>query len=124
MFELTINDQVYEFNFGMGFLREINKRVETPVDGLSEVRKNIGLQYMVAGILDGDLEALVEVLDIANKGQSPRVTKSLLDSYIDSETTNIDELFSTVLDFLRRANATKKTVENLLQAVERQKAKN
>lgn len=124
MFELTINDQVYEFNFGMGFLREINKRVGTPVDGLPEVRKNIGLQYMVAGILDGDLEALVEVLDIANKGQSPRVTKSLLDSYIDSENTNIDELFSTVLDFLRRANATKKTVENLLQAMERQKAKN
>ena len=34
MMELTINGTVYEFNFGMGFLREINKRVQTPVDGL------------------------------------------------------------------------------------------
>ena len=28
MFELTINDKVYPFRFGMGFLREINKRVD------------------------------------------------------------------------------------------------
>lgn len=44
MFELTINDAVYQFNFGMGFLRELNKRVSTPVDGLPDVKKNIGLR--------------------------------------------------------------------------------
>ena len=42
MLELTINEQVYEFNFGMGFMREINKRVGTPVDGLPDIKKNIG----------------------------------------------------------------------------------
>lgn len=39
MFELTINDTVYQFNFGMGFMREINKRVSAPVDGLKDVKK-------------------------------------------------------------------------------------
>jgi hypothetical protein len=120
MFELTINGVVYEFNFGMGFMREINRLVGTPVDGLPDVKKNIGLQYYVAGIIDGDLEALVTALDLANKGRKPRVTTSMLDAYIDDEGTDIDKLFGDVLDFLKNANATKKTVANLLAAIEAQ----
>ena len=123
MFELTINGQVYAFNFGMGFMREINKKIGVPVDGLPDVKKNVGLQYAVAGIIDGDIEALVEALDVANKGNSPRVTKALLDSYIDDTETDIDKLFEDVLDFLKRANATKKTVAMLLKAIEDEKAK-
>ena len=123
MLELTINEQVYQFNFGMGFMREINKKYSTPVDGLKNVEKNIGLQYTVASVIDNDVEALVDMLDIANKNMQPRVTKALLDSYIDNEDTDIDALFNEVLDFLKSANATKKTVEMLLKAMEEQKAK-
>lgn len=122
MMELTINGTVYEFNFGMGFMREINKRIGTPVDGLPDVKKNIGLQYNVASILDGDVEALVDVLDMANKGHSPRVTRQLLDLYIDDESTDIDALFKEVIDFLKNSNATKNVTKNLIEAVEKQKA--
>lgn len=121
MLEITIDGVVYSFNFGMGFMREINKKVGTPVDGLPDVKKNIGLQYYVAGVLDFDVEALVDILDIANKGQNPRVTRALLDAYIDDSETDIDRLFEDVLDFLKSANATKKTVTNLLAAIEEQK---
>lgn len=117
MMELTINGAVYEFNFGMGFLREINKRVQTPVDGLKGVDKNIGLQFTVASIIDGDVEALVDALDIANKGMSPRLTRQALDAYIDDADTDIDGLFTMVIDFLSRANATKKTVASLQEAI-------
>jgi len=122
MMELTINETVYAFHFGMGFLREINKKVGAPVEGLPDVKKNIGLQYMVAGVLDGDVEALVEILDTANKGQTPRLTRAQLDAYIDSGDTDIDALFDEVLSFLKNANATRKTVATLLEAVEKQKA--
>ena len=117
MMELTINGTVYEFNFGMGFLREINKRVQTPVDGLKGVDKNIGLQFTVASIIDGDVEALVDALDIANKGMSPRLTRQALDAYIDDPDTDIDGLFSMVIDFLSKENATKKTVASLQEAI-------
>lgn len=117
MMELTINGTVYEFNFGMGFLREINKRVQTPVDGLKGVDKNIGLQFTVASIIDGDVEALVDALDIANKGMNPRLTRQALDAYIDDADTDIDGLFSMVIDFLSKANATKKTVASLQEAI-------
>ena len=123
MLELTIKGTVYQFNFGMGFMRAINKLVGTPVDGLPDVKKNIGLQYYIAGVIDGDVEALVDVLDMANKNNEPRATRDLLDSYIDDEETDIDALFDTVLGFLEITNATKKVAANLLAMVEAEKAK-
>lgn len=123
MFELTIKGEVYQFHFGMGFMREINKKVGTYVDGLPDVKKNMGLNYYVAGILDGDVESLIEVLNIANRNQTPRVTVAALDAYIDEKDTDIDKLFEDVIDFLSKANATKKVVTTMMEEVAKQKAK-
>lgn len=117
MFELTINDVVYPFKFGVGFVREINKRVTREVEGMSS-KQEIGLQMAVAGLMDEDPIALVDILDIANKTEKPRVTRNALDSYIEDESTDIEALFKEVLDFLKTANATKKMVANILKVVE------
>ena len=117
MMELTINGQVYQFNFGMGFL--MNKKLAIPEEGIKGKNKEVGLRYAVAGIMDGDLEQLEEVLDTANKGQDPRVTKKLLDDYIEDENTDIDRLFDEVLDFLEKTNATKNTVKNIRRDIAR-----
>ena len=124
MFELTIDGKVYPFNFGMGFLREINKQICAPVDGLPDVKRNIGLRFKVLCIMDGDPEALVDILDAANKGLNPRVDRNKLDKFIDSGEITVDELCEQVLDFLRHANATMKTVGKLLNEVEKRKAVN
>lgn len=121
--ELTINGQVYQFNFGMGFMREMNKKVSMPVDGVKDVRKNIGLRYAVAGIMDGDVEALEDLLLVANKGQNPRATTEILDEYIDDPDTDINQLFEDTMGFLKNANATKKCVQNLEKTIEEEKAK-
>ena len=118
MFELTINNKVYQFNFGMGFMREVNKRVKLPIDGLHGVEKNVGLQYMIASIIDNDIEALADALDAANMAFKPRITRAELDGYIDDADTDIEELFKKVLDFLQNANATKKVAREILAAVE------
>ena len=123
MFELTIKDTVYQFHFGMGFLREINKTVKQAVDGVPEAKKNIGLRFKIAGIMDGDLEDLVDVLDVANKGQNPRITRNALDAYIDDPETDIDALFASVLDFFGTANVTKKTMKEIQEAIEANRAK-
>lgn len=123
MMELTINGQVYEFKFGMGFMREVNKYFQKPIDGIKDAKENVGLQMMVAGIYAKDAEYLVKVLDAANKGFTPRATVSLLDSYID-ECEDIDKLFEDVLDFLKTANATKNVtlqfIEQMKKAMEAQ----
>lgn len=114
--ELTINDQVYVFFFGIGFAREINKTAVQKSNGLT---KEMGLNVKVAGLIDGDVCDLVDILDLANRGQTPRVTRALLESYIDDPDTDIDHLFEVTLDFLKRSNACKKQVKNLLDQVER-----
>lgn len=121
MMELTIDGQVYEFNFGLGFLKEINSKIKQPVPGTQGVTKNVGLSFAVASILDDDVEELVNVLDIANKGLKPRVTKDLLGSYIDQEDTNIDDLFEETLSFLSRSNATGRITKKLIKELEKQK---
>lgn len=122
MLEITINGKVYQFNFGMGFLREVNKLVSVPVDGLPDVKRNIGLRYLVLCMMDGDPEALVDILDAANKGQNPRITRNALDTHLDNPETDVDALSAEVLDFLKSANVTKKTVNTLLEEIEKRKA--
>ena len=121
MMELTINGQVYQFNFGMGFLREANKLVSSSVEG-TNVKKDIGARYMIARVIDGEADALVDLLDVANKGQNPRVTKAALDAYIDDPDTDIDQLFDDTMDFLGKANATRKMVAKMQEAIEEAKA--
>ena len=123
MLELTINGQVYVFNFGMGFLREINKDVSVPVEGVKDVRKNVGLRYAIAGLLDGDMEDLSKVLIAANKGQSPRVTQAGIDSYIDDPDTDVDALFDEVTNCLKSANATRKTFLKLEEDLKKELAR-
>ena len=123
MFELTINEKVYQFKFGMGFLRELDPTVTKPVEGVKGKEQHLGVQYAVAGIIDGDVMALCDVLVRANKGFEPRVTQKEIEAYIEDDNTDIDALFADVLGFLKNANATKKITMNLLEAVENEKVK-
>lgn len=117
MFELTIKDEVYQFNFGIGFVREINKTVQKPADGIPGVKEDIGLAYKIGQIISGDVIALVEVLDVANKGQKPRLTRQMIEEHIDDSNTDIDKLFEDVMVFFRTANATKKIMRKMEAAM-------
>lgn len=124
MCELEMNGQVVELNFGMGFLRKINATKSVPVDGMKGVNENIGLRYAVGGLIEGDVEALVNVLYMANEGCEPRVTKKVLDDFIENQDTDIDEVFEKVLGFLKSSNATKKATLAAIENVDKAKALN
>ena len=125
--ELTINGNVYQFSFNIGFLRNINKTITVDVDGMDGVKRNVGLRYSVGLLLDGDLETLVDVLELANKGQSTRLTKKAIEDYIDNADTDVDEVFDSVIEGLKQANATKKatlaTIKAIVKAQEEQETK-
>ena len=120
--ELTINGNVYQFSFNIGFLRNINKTVAVDVDGMDGVKRNVGLRYSVGLLLDGDLETLVDVLELANKGQSTRLTKKAIEDYIDNADTDVDEVFDSVIEGLKQANATKKATLATIEAIEKAQA--
>ena len=109
MFELVIKDVAYPLNFGMGFVRKLDKSVNIPVDGLPGVKKDIGLTYAIMSLMDNDIVMLANVIDIANEVQNPRLTKAAIDAYLEDENTNIEELFDKILGFFKSANCTKRT---------------
>lgn len=123
MFELTIQEQVYQFKFGIGFVKEINKTVAKPVDGIPGEKEEVGLRYSIAKIMDGDVLELIRILVLANKGFEPRITEKVLETYIDDELEDIDTLFNSVMDFLEKANATRRTTKELLEAVRKAEEK-
>lgn len=123
MFELTIQEQVYQFKFGIGFVKEINKTVAKPVDGIPGEKEEVGLRYSIAKIMDGDVLELIRILVLANKGFEPRITEKVLETYIDDELEDIDTLFNSVMDFLKKANATRRTTKELLEAVRKAEEK-
>lgn len=118
MFELTINHTVYPFNFGIGFMRDIDSRISIPVENIPGKSKNVGLRYAVGCIVDGDIDMIIDVLDAANKGLEPRITRAEIESHIENENTDIDVLFKDVLDFFKRANCTKRITADILKQVE------
>ena len=120
--ELTINGNVYQFSFNIGFLRNINKTITVDVDGMDGVKRNVGLRYSVGLLLDGGLETLVDVLELANKGQSTRLTKKAIEDYIDNADTDVDEVFDSVIEGLKQANATKKATLATIKAIKKAQA--
>lgn len=117
MFEIVIDGVAYPLRFGMGFLREINQRVQVPVAGKAGVKNNVGLRHYVGRLIDGEVEALLDVIYLANKTETPRLTMLALEAWVEDEGTDIDEEFDRVMGFLRKANVSKKEVRLLEEAV-------
>ena len=97
-------------------MREIDK--QQTVKAPNGTQQNIGFQTAVGGILDGDAQALEDVLLLANKRQEPRLTADVLEEYIEDEETDVDALFDGVIDFLKKSNVSKKKTLNLLKQAE------
>lgn len=108
--ELTINGNTYEFNFGMGFIRQIDPKHTQKVNGITQ---NIGLIVEMAKIIDGDIIALYEALRMANKGFTPRLEQADFDKWIEDPDTDIEKVFKTVEGFFGNSNCCKITLKKL-----------
>ena len=113
--ELNINNKFYKFNAGIAFMRDANKTQKQVQNG---VEQEIGLTVLCAGLYDGNIEDLITVLTLMNKGQDEVVSKETLESFIEDSTTDIDALFESVIDFLSNANVSKRTMRKVKEAVE------
>lgn len=114
MFELTIKDKVYQFRFGLGFVRDIDKTKQEKVEGNMV---DVGLNYAVAALIDEDPVAVVDLLIIANKTENPRIARALLDEYIEDESTDFEGMCKEILVFFETGNATKKRTEKTKELI-------
>lgn len=120
--ELTINGKVYQFKASIAFMRLANNLVEEKVNN-TNLSQKVGLRYLIAGLIDGDVEQLINALDFMNTGFEQRLTRKEIEDFIEDENVNIDDIFGMVLDFLSKANVSKGTYNALIEQVKREKAR-
>lgn len=117
MFEITINGTVYKFKFGIGFVREVSGRRQVVLE--HGTKEDVGLEYVIAKIQEGDILTLADVLDLGNKyAGEPRLTRSVIEGYLEDESTDIERLFDDVMDFFGKSNAMKKKTRAIKEATE------
>lgn len=121
MLELEINGKLIPFKFGVGFLRRANTKYKE-VSLSSGVSIENGLRYLIARAEDGHVDALAEILLMANKGLRPSVTSDTLDNYIDDE-SDPDKLWEEVKSFLSESAACKKILAATMEMIHPQPAK-
>lgn len=113
--ELTINGEVYNFKFGIAFLRDIDKTQTEKLPNGTE--RKVGFAYAVAEIMDGNILALSDVLVLANATEDKRVSREDLEAYLEDDNTNIDTVFDDVLRFLNKSNACKKQMQAMQKVI-------
>lgn len=114
---IEIDGVEYPLNFGIAFLRDIDGTMRVKDD--NGLMRKVGFQNAVAGLIDGDPESLADILVTAGKGQTPRLTRAILEAHIDNEDTDIDALYEDVLGFLSTSNACRKKTNQLREMAEK-----
>ena len=117
MYSLEINGKNYPLKFGFDFMRKMNKKLVRKDEGTGKDEEN-GLEYVIAKIMDHDIETLVDVILTANATEDDKISKSELIEWIENPETDIDEVFKEVDDFFGEANCTKSAHRNVMILVE------
>lgn len=120
MMTFNIGGKDCTFKFGFGFMKEINKTDKVKENG---IEKEVGMRTAIAGIIDGDVSDLANVLFYGSRTEEEKPTMKEIEAFIEDESTDIEEVFKTVLDFLKSANVTKKTTMQLVNYWKKQMEK-
>ena len=121
MYTKEINGKLCDFNFGLGFVRDIDKR--TVVDGEDKQKHKMGLTYAIAGLMDCDCEALIDCLAIGSKyAPGDTLDKKDIETWMDSKDFDLVKECEELLDFFGKCSFTRKKTEELKDAVEKDKA--
>lgn len=113
--QITVNEKPVELNFGVRFVKELNKKYHITLnDG---IRVGAGLENTVPLLIDGDIVVLEEVIQAAAWKAENKPTEEELEDYLDSA-EDVEGLFSAVLEELKNRNATRKKTLALVANLE------
>lgn len=109
--ELTLNNKTYPLKASLAFLKEIEK---------TRVLKSGGMDMengLVSAVLQlkemADMRSLADLLMALNVNQTPRLSRSELEAWMEETDTDLEELGGEVIDFLSRANVCKAKLKKM-----------
>ena len=110
---LQIKGTDYKVTFGIGFLRELDKKYCIERSGM---KFGASMDYKIPLILAGDVVTLSDVLYTATCTEDKRPSQKDVDEYIDG-VEDIGALFDEVVEELKKSNATKIPVTRIQKAL-------
>ena len=108
---ITINGIDYRVKFGIGFVRELDKKYYTE-NHAKTIKFGIGIETQIPLLLIGDVVSLAEFLYLGTCTEEKRPSMEEVDAYIDTH-DDIEGLFDTVIEELKKSNATRIKVGEL-----------
>lgn len=114
---ITINGNDYGVKFGIAFVRQLDEKYF--VKSQAGVKFGTGLETKVPMLLTGDAITLSEFLYLGTCTEAKRPTQKEVDNYVD-EAEDIEGLFDTVVDELKKHNATRLKMLVLTEALDKQ----
>lgn len=120
MYTREINGKLCEFNFGIGFVRDIDKSVL--VDGEDKRKHKMGLTYAIAGLMDCDFEKLIDCLLTGSKyAPGDTLSREDIEAWMETEEFDLEKECKDLVDFFEKSNFTRKKTTDLTQMVSRDK---
>lgn len=118
MYTREINGKIYEFKFGIGFVRDIDKTQMTKGDDGSQ--QKVGLVYAIAGLMDGDFEKLIDCLMLGNKyAAGERLERKTIEEWLESDGVDLEQECRDLLDFFETSNFTRRKMTDLKETLQK-----
>lgn len=118
MYTREIDGKIYEFKYGIGFIRDIDKT--KTVKGDDGEQKKMGLTYAIAGLMDGDFEKLIDCLLFGNKyAGGERLDRKMIDEWLESEDVDPEQECKDLLDFFDTCKFTCRRAKELRDMAEK-----
>ena len=112
MFTMEINGKEYEMLFGMGFVKTVNDWHKTTVNGMEF---KVGLNMAIGRLLDNDITVVPDLIRAAVSNAGGSIQLSEINRWLEDPETDVDAVYSDLLDFLERSNCTKKQTKTLME---------
>lgn len=116
---LEIKGKEYNVHFGLRFVRALDEK-HYQQSGVNKF--GIGLQVIVSELYDRNATTLSDVLYLGTITEKSRPGDKQVDEYVETH-ENIEKLFEEVLEELKKGNATKLKVLELVAELEENLAK-
>lgn len=107
--EIKINGKNVELNFGVAFVRELDKVAGMKVNGQSF---GFGLTKSLPALQAYDPAVLADVLYCAAWDNKPRPTQKAIDEFIDTN-SDLEKVFAEVNKAIAESNAVKVAAKNM-----------
>ena len=113
--KIKINGKEQELNFGVKFVRLLDKKmpIVMSVKGMGEQPFGMALTRVVPALKTYDTAVLSDVIYLALWSAKPRPSQDDVDALIDDDKTDIEKLFDGVREAMSKSNSVKLATKNL-----------